>query len=134
MQINAAIAASLEENHKAQADSSCLNHHNYQVDTDSENGTDLESFHSDSEAVSNTKTSDDLKKDLNSHASSSSSAINNEPSTSKKTESWQEYLGPDNGKKADIIIRFPDGKREQKSFPAKSPLKVCCKTVNCLFI
>lgn len=132
MQISAAIAASLEENHKGQADSSCLNHHhnNFQIDTDSDEGTDLESSHSESEGVSNSKSRKESKNDISNRASFSSQPLINEPCTSKEAESWQEYLAPDNGKKADIIIRFPDGKREQKSFPAESPIKVGFKCAN----
>ncbi|KAK4337222.1 hypothetical protein RND71_043728 [Anisodus tanguticus] len=35
-------------------------------------------------------------------------------------ENWKDYLGPDDGKEAKILFRFPDGTKEQISFPASS--------------
>lgn len=46
-------------------------------------------------------------------------------SLSKKvnTEKWEDFLGQESEKLSQLVIRFPDGKREQKSFPSDSQLK-----------
>lgn len=43
---------------------------------------------------------------------------------SKTTEHWESFIGNDPEKISQLLIRFPDGTREQKSFPADSQLKV----------
>ena len=39
-------------------------------------------------------------------------------------DNWQDYLGEETEKKVEIVIRYPDGARENVSFPTGSKFKV----------
>jgi len=39
-------------------------------------------------------------------------------------ENWKNYLGSDNSPKVEIVIRYPDGNRENTIFPSTSKMKV----------
>lgn len=114
MQLRAAIAASLEENRQPEGLNNC------KVD-ESDDDSELETFDSDTETGFSSKTPKEPKKPL------VEDKLEEKPPS---PESWEKYLVPESNSSADIIIRFPDGKRERKSFPSQSPLKVsylfCC--------
>lgn len=108
MQLRAAIAASLEENRKPDGLNNC------KVD-DSDDDSELETFDSDTETGFTSKTPKEPKNSL----------VEDKPEEKPPSpESWEKYLVPESSSSADIIIRFPDGKRERKSFPSQSPLKI----------
>jgi hypothetical protein len=46
-------------------------------------------------------------------------------SASAVAEKWEDFLGVETEKLSQLIIRFPDGSRQQKDFPSDSKLKVC---------
>lgn len=119
-QLKAAIAASLQET------AHTSNHQNSGRKGDSdeeEDSEELETFDSDTETASNSKL---VKLKVNEKTENDKSKLSPRPANENKAENWETYLGPDNGKYSDLIIRFPDGTREQKSFPAESKLKVNC--------
>ena len=134
--MKAAIEASLRESNKSNHQS-----HSLKGDTD-DDGSELETFDSDTEAPSTSNTAkpvmqrpDCLENGLSTGVASSSTHASNAscsamapaPSSISNTSSsvvdWTEYLGPDDGKYSELIIRYPDGSREQMSFPAESKLK-----------
>ncbi|XP_074601414.1 UBX domain-containing protein 7-like isoform X2 [Brevipalpus obovatus] len=130
IQLRAAIAASLEENHKVSADSSSRNRsNNVGHETDSDD-VSIDSFDSDTgAAVWKIKATEETKNEsgvssINNHASSSIGASSSSSSNSKASTSWESYLPSNSSKNVDMLIRYPDGKREKKSFPAEAPLKV----------
>lgn len=43
-------------------------------------------------------------------------------------EKWEDFVGLDSAKLSQLVIRFPDGSRQQKNFPSDSKLKVCTNT------
>ncbi|RWS25434.1 UBX domain-containing protein 7-like protein [Leptotrombidium deliense] len=107
MQLKAAIAASLAE--------SSNNHNNVDntnVCVDDE--SDYEAFDSDTED-STSKVQNCIKYET--------PVITSKEDVKETTESWKTFLGSENAKTSELIIRFPDGKREQMSFPADSQLK-----------
>ena len=109
MQLRAAIAASLEENRK-------MDTNNCKIEDSDE--SELETFDSDTETGFSSKIPKEPKKEP--------PTVDVKPPVEKppSPDSWEKYLVPESPTTADIIIRFPDGKRERKAFPSQSPLKV----------
>ncbi|CAM6001387.1 unnamed protein product [Sphagnum balticum] len=127
--LKAAIAASLKETSKDKKAYVNLN------DDDS----DLETFDSDEEEFKKygnlaiASTNDETQAN-SSHAKDQTTSSSNETSTNTKkqpaqveqdkVEDWRQYLGPENGKKFEFMVRYPDGNKENISFPSGSLLKV----------
>ena len=121
MQLKAAIAASLQEQVKSDIIPQTTN-------TIEVEDSDLETFDSDNEE----------KHDSTPAVIASKSLIKAEeptisPETVSKTEiekvnqeieDYRLYLGPENGSKFELIVRYPDGNRENITFPSDSQLKV----------
>lgn len=53
-----------------------------------------------------------------------------QPEAAPKAD-WKAFLGADSEEKSSIMIRFPDGRRETKSFPCTSQFKVGGKHLFC---
>jgi hypothetical protein len=127
MQLKAAIAASLKE--VAKNEQNTTNQFNNDVDD-----SDLETFESDNEE--NTKNnsndaqfktnfkSESIKNAKESGVSSTSlSNCNSQEAKLNTAEDWRQYLGPENGNKFEFVVRYPDGNRENITFPSESQLK-----------
>ncbi|RWS00645.1 UBX domain-containing protein 7-like protein, partial [Dinothrombium tinctorium] len=116
MQLKAAIAASL-------ADSSQHNHKSNEATRESNiefESDEFETFDSDTE--DSTFSKNHFKE--NSKSDTKLENKNKTTDENKKTsDCWKNYLGSSTDKTSELIIRFPDGKREQMSFPADSQLK-----------
>ena len=93
-----------------------MNHQSSMKGDTDDDGSELETFDSDTEAPSTSKSA--VKPDTQTVLENGTTA------TSSNLAEWKDYLGPDNGKYSELVIRYPDGSREQKSFPAESKLKV----------
>lgn len=112
-QIKAALAASLKDSNLTRSS----------VDEDIE--SDFETFESDSES-----TNDKLSKNIIVNSETSCDTIDvvgcsesNDKTDSKLVESWKDYLGSDSDDKTDLVLRFPDGKREQITWPCTTKIK-----------
>ncbi|CAG2169931.1 unnamed protein product [Oppiella nova] len=120
MQLKAAIAASLQE---VVSKGEAIPNNNPDVD----DSDDLETFDSDNE-------------DNRSHSIASKAMANSCPLNTKETshsdtasqeskpeaqviEDYRQYLGPENGSKFELVVRYPDGNRENIIFPSESQLK-----------
>lgn len=111
-QLKAAIEASLQEVAKAEPSAT----HNISNDADD---SDLETF-----------VDSDPEDKLNAVPKESTSYQKSTPPPTptkepKVVEDYRLYLGPENGSKVELIIRYPDGNRENITFPSDSQLKVC---------
>jgi hypothetical protein len=128
MQLKAAIAASLQEVGKNEQNTS--NQFNNDVDD-----SDLETFESDNEENTKNNSNDaqfktNFKSESiqNAKESGVSSAslpnCNSQEAKPNTAEDWRQYLGPENGNKFEFVVRYPDGNRENITFPSESQLKV----------
>lgn len=61
--------------------------------------------------------------DSKSQSDSSSTDDRSDQDEPSKDE-WTKYLGSNDGPKIEIVIRYPDGKRDNVNFPSTSKLKV----------
>lgn len=115
MQIKAAIAESLKEGVKPkQPVNQYINDDdsdNDAFDNDSDNEEPNSCFEN---KISNAQSAQNFKV----HSSSKSGK------EAKVDEDWRLYLGPDDGKKIEFVVRYPDGDKENITFPVESKLKV----------
>ena len=119
MQLKAAIAASLQEVVKSDPN---VNNHNITEVEDS----DLETFDSDNEDNKDNKkqlTTTIVKSTIDEESCLSSGSLTKSPVT-EPLEDYRLYLGPENGSKFELVVRYPDGNRENITFPSDSQLKV----------
>jgi hypothetical protein len=128
MQLKAAIAASLKE--VAKNEQNTTNQFNNDVDD-----SDLETFESDNEENTKNNSNDaQFKTSFKSEpiqnakesgvSSTSLSNCNSQEAKLNTAEDWRQYLGPENGNKFEFVVRYPDGNRENITFPSESQLKV----------
>jgi hypothetical protein len=54
--------------------------------------------------------------------------------TNEIVEDYRLYLGPENGSKVELVIRYPNGSRENITFPSDSQLKVFIRFKNGLLM
>lgn len=114
-QLRAALAASMKETNLVN------------IDDDS----DVETFESDSESVGGGKNNDIGKvsdaSDEQSNDSidvvSVSEAKRNNLDRKIENATWKDYLGADDDPKSDLVLRLPDGKRQQISWPCTTKVK-----------
>lgn len=102
MQIKAAIAESLKEGVKPKQP---VNQYINDDDSDNDafdNDSDNEEPNCFENKISNVQSAQNFKVD----------------------EDWRLYLGPDDGKKIEFVVRYPDGDKENMTFPVESKLKV----------
>lgn len=112
-QIKAALAASLKESNLTRSS----------ID---DNESDFETFESDSEC-----TGDKLTKNSTEHNSETSCdtidvvgcSESNDKGDSSTEATWKDYLGADDDPKTELVLRFPDGNREQISWPCSTKIK-----------
>lgn len=112
-QLKAALAASLKDS-------------NATATSTDDNESDIETFESDSES-----TCDKLSKSNTVNSDQSGDTIdvvgfaenNNEESDSKVEECWKDYVGSEDDPKTDLVLRLPDGKREQITWPCSTKIK-----------
>ncbi|XP_054712872.1 LOW QUALITY PROTEIN: UBX domain-containing protein 7-like [Uloborus diversus] len=116
-QIKAALEASLKESAKENAD---------------ENDSDLETFDSDSE-----NTSGKVSKIAISNSDHSNDAIDvvgfsesNDKDNELSQSSWKDFLGSDDDPKTELVLRFPDGKKEQITWPCSTKVKALMIFIN----
>ena len=117
MQLKAAIAASLQEVVKTETN---VNNVNITEIDDS----DLETFDSDNEENRKPLTTTIVKSPISEEESCLSSDNLPKSQTTEPTEDYRVYLGPENGSKFELVVRYPDGNRENITFPSDSQLKV----------
>lgn len=126
MQLEAAIAASLQEcdpSKSSKSKSATV----YTLEDDSDD--DFETFESDHD---DNDDSSDPPAAASAATATKSKSTNSEPSATtssveaakSSSEDWRAYLGHENGLNFELVLRFPDGNRENISFPAESQLKV----------
>ncbi|XP_023226428.1 UBX domain-containing protein 7-like isoform X1 [Centruroides sculpturatus] len=88
-------------------------------DLSDDDDTDVETFESDSE--SSLPNNHDSK---NKHIKENSKHCeNNENVNDKSASNWKMYLGSNEDPKSELIIRFPDGRRQHITFPCSSQLQ-----------
>lgn len=111
-QLKAALAASVEENNIVNVE-----------DIDS----DIETFESDSESVGKTchvstvcSTSDHSNDTIDVVSVSES---NGKVKAKDEIKTWKDFLGGEDDPKSDLVLRLPDGKREQISWPCTTKVK-----------
>ncbi|XP_054167224.1 UBX domain-containing protein 7-like [Oppia nitens] len=120
MQLKAAIEASLTDA-------------SHQTTNNDNDDSDCETFDSDNE--DNTKLSNKVS-NLSHKTKEMTSFSNVKPSTSVvmpsasvvkqeniEIEDYHKYLGPENGSKFEFVVRYPDGNRENITFPSDSRIK-----------
>jgi hypothetical protein len=118
-QLKAAIAASLKEA------ASSSNHVNNKIIGDDEcpDSDDLETFDSDTEDSTVAKPQLETKPKTVAEPMATEPCFEDKADTEDSAEDYRKYMGTVGGPSSDIILRFPDGKKEQISFPADSKLK-----------
>ncbi|KAG8197423.1 hypothetical protein JTE90_014908 [Oedothorax gibbosus] len=113
-QLRAALAASMKETNLVN------------IDDDS----DVETFESDSEGVEGVKNNDIGKVSEASEQSNDSidvvgvsEAKRNNLKKKIEVENWKDFLGSDDDPKSDLVLRLPDGNRQQISWPCTTKVK-----------
>jgi len=126
MQLKAAIAASLQEAGKSEQNTS----NQFSNDIDD---SDLETFESDNEENKNNSNDAQIKSNIKTESvsnakesgvSSTTLSSNSQQVKVNTAEDYRLYLGPENGTKFEFVVRYPDGNRENITFPSESQLKV----------
>ncbi|GFY48282.1 UBX domain-containing protein 7 [Trichonephila inaurata madagascariensis] len=111
-----------EEQLKAAIEASVKESNNVNVEDDS----DLETFDSDSESAGGKVSATG---NISTHSDHSNDAIDvvglseNNEQTSEGMKTWKEFLGNEDDPKSDLVLRLPDGKREQITWPCTTKLK-----------
>lgn len=121
-QLQAAIKASLRDSENSNSSRAFQDEDSYTDAIESETDQNTQSSFSGRVLASSSSSSESVKKEK-----SEEKVINDEASMKKKKQSeledYHKYLGTDTQKFSDLIVRFPDGSREQFKFPSDSLLK-----------
>lgn len=109
-QLKAALAASLRETN---------------LTNNEENDSDFETFDSDSESFGDklTKNYNNINSDQSCDTIDVVGCGESNDKTDDKVENWKDYLGSENDPKTDLVLRLPDGKRQQITWPCSTKIK-----------
>lgn len=127
-QLAAAIQASLAESQPSSSDQkkakSSYQDENSDSDIDLISGDDS-NMSTPAKRRSKANSPERSKKNGESNSNGDHNGQSNGDAKTEEDNEWMEYLGKEQeDEKSSILIRFPDGKRENKCIPASSKLKV----------
>lgn len=94
---------------------------------DDDEGGDLSTFESSEEEMDTIPSKPEKPPSTSATATAAVNGKSPPPPQTQSTEEvedYRKYLGPEDGRNSELLIRFPDGQREQISFPAESQLQV----------
>lgn len=123
-QMEAAIKASLVDTSGGQSSSQTV----CKPPCEIEDSSEIETFESDAENSNMTSNSTGSKTDVRTEDDTASVPSNCSGIPAKKQEcssskeNWEMHLGEQSGPKSNLVIRFPDGTKEQLSLPSSSKL------------